>query len=63
MDVGEFVEYGYSYGQDEDPGQLGAWHVMSAMKLFDVKGGVILLRLINEPGDHPDSGKKFTSTR
>jgi predicted alpha-1,2-mannosidase len=30
--------HGYGYGQDEDQGQLGAWFVMSAMGLFDVKG-------------------------
>ncbi|NQD69374.1 glycoside hydrolase family 92 protein [Sphingobacterium shayense] len=30
--------HGYGYGQDEDQGQLGAWYVMSAMGLFDVKG-------------------------
>lgn len=30
--------YGYGYGQDEDQGQLGAWYVMSALGLFDVKG-------------------------
>lgn len=29
---------GYGYGQDEDQGQLGAWYVMSALGLFDVKG-------------------------
>lgn len=28
----------YGYGQDEDQGQLGAWYVMSALGLFDVKG-------------------------
>ena len=31
-------EHGYGYGQDEDQGQLGAWYVMSAIGLFDVKG-------------------------
>ncbi len=31
-------EHGYGYGQDEDQGQLGAWFVMAAMGLFDVKG-------------------------
>ena len=31
-------EHGYGYGQDEDQGQLGAWYVMAAMGLFDVKG-------------------------
>ena len=30
--------HGYGYGQDEDQGQLGAWYVMSAMGLFDVRG-------------------------
>jgi putative alpha-1,2-mannosidase len=30
--------HGYGYGQDEDQGQLGAWYVMSATGLFDVKG-------------------------
>lgn len=30
--------HGYGFGQDEDQGQLGAWYVMSAMGLFDVKG-------------------------
>ncbi|HTL08748.1 MAG TPA: GH92 family glycosyl hydrolase [Chitinophagaceae bacterium] len=30
--------HGYGYGQDEDQGQLGAWFVMAAMGLFDVKG-------------------------
>lgn len=30
--------HGYGYGQDEDQGQLGAWYVMSALSLFDVKG-------------------------
>jgi len=30
--------HGYGYGQDEDQGQLGAWLVMSAVGLFDVKG-------------------------
>lgn len=30
--------HGYCYGQDEDQGQLGAWYVMSALGLFDVKG-------------------------
>lgn len=30
--------HGYDYGQDEDQGQLGAWYVMSALGLFDVKG-------------------------
>ncbi|MGJ1447423.1 GH92 family glycosyl hydrolase [Sphingobacterium spiritivorum] len=30
--------HGYGYGQDEDQGQLGAWYVLSAMGLFDVKG-------------------------
>ena len=30
--------HGYGYGQDEDQGQLGAWYVMAAMVLFDVKG-------------------------
>lgn len=30
--------HGYGYGQDEDQGQLGAWYVMAAMGLFDVKG-------------------------
>ena len=34
--VGEV--HGYGYGQDEDQGQLGAWYVMSAIGLFDVKG-------------------------
>ncbi|NQD69499.1 glycoside hydrolase family 92 protein [Sphingobacterium shayense] len=29
--------HGYGYGQDEDQGQLGAWYVMSALGLFDVK--------------------------
>ena len=29
--------HGYGYGQD-DQGQLGAWYVMSALGLFDVKG-------------------------
>ncbi len=29
--------HGYGYGQDEDQGQLGAWYVMAAMGLFDVK--------------------------
>lgn len=29
--------HGYGYGQDEDQGQLGAWYVLSAMGLFDVK--------------------------
>lgn len=30
--------HGYGYGQDEDQGQLGAWYVMAALGLFDVKG-------------------------
>lgn len=30
--------HGYGYGQDEDQGELGAWYVMSAIGLFDVKG-------------------------
>lgn len=30
--------HGYGYGQDEDQGQLGAWYVMAAMGLFDIKG-------------------------
>ncbi len=30
--------HGYGYGQDEDQGQLGAWYVLAAMGLFDVKG-------------------------
>ena len=30
--------HGYGYGQDEDQGQLGAWYVISAIGLFDVKG-------------------------
>ena len=30
--------HGYGYGQDEDQGQLGAWYVLSALGLFDVKG-------------------------
>lgn len=30
--------HGYGYGQDEDQRQLGAWYVMSALGLFDVKG-------------------------
>ncbi|MDQ3278956.1 MAG: glycoside hydrolase family 92 protein, partial [Bacteroidota bacterium] len=30
--------HGYGFGQDEDQGQLGAWYVMSAIGLFDVKG-------------------------
>lgn len=30
--------HGYGYGQDEEQGQLGAWYVMSALGLFDVKG-------------------------
>jgi predicted alpha-1,2-mannosidase len=30
--------HGYGYGQDEDQGQLGAWFVISALGLFDVKG-------------------------
>jgi predicted alpha-1,2-mannosidase len=30
--------HGYGYGQDEDQGQLGAWYVMAAMGLFDVRG-------------------------
>ena len=30
--------HGYGYGQDEDQGQLGAWYVMSALGLVDVKG-------------------------
>lgn len=30
--------HGYGYGQDEDQGQLGAWYIMSALGLFDVKG-------------------------
>ncbi|MDR2039650.1 MAG: GH92 family glycosyl hydrolase [Bacteroidales bacterium] len=29
--------HGYGYGQDEDQGQLGAWYVMAAIGLFDVK--------------------------
>lgn len=36
---GTEAEHGYGYGQDEDQGQLGAWYVMAAMGLFDVKGG------------------------
>jgi predicted alpha-1,2-mannosidase len=36
---GTTAEHGYGYGQDEDQGQLGAWYVMAAMGLFDVKGG------------------------
>lgn len=31
-------EHGYGFGQDEDQGQLGAWFVMAAIGLFDVKG-------------------------
>ncbi|WP_262915376.1 glycoside hydrolase family 92 protein [Niabella ginsengisoli] len=30
--------HGYGFGQDEDQGQLGAWYVMSALGLFDIKG-------------------------
>ncbi|WP_431213866.1 GH92 family glycosyl hydrolase [Puia sp. P3] len=30
--------HGYGYGQDEDQGQLGAWYIMAALGLFDVKG-------------------------
>jgi predicted alpha-1,2-mannosidase len=30
--------HGYGFGQDEDQGQLGAWYVMAATGLFDVKG-------------------------
>jgi predicted alpha-1,2-mannosidase len=30
--------HGYGYGQDEDQGQLGAWYIMTALGLFDVKG-------------------------
>ncbi len=30
--------HGYGYGQDEDQGQLGAWHVMAALGLLDVQG-------------------------
>ncbi|MCS3799347.1 GH92 family glycosyl hydrolase [Niastella sp. OAS944] len=30
--------HGYGFGQDEDQGQLGAWYVMAALGLFDVKG-------------------------
>ncbi|UIR57686.1 GH92 family glycosyl hydrolase [Sphingobacterium sp. SRCM116780] len=30
--------HGYGFGQDEDQGQLGAWYVMAAMGIFDVKG-------------------------
>jgi len=30
--------HGYGFGQDEDQGQLGAWYVMAAIGLFDVKG-------------------------
>lgn len=30
--------HGYGYGQDEDQGQLGAWYVMGALGLFDIKG-------------------------
>jgi predicted alpha-1,2-mannosidase len=30
--------HGYGYGQDEDQGQLGAWYVLTALGLFDVKG-------------------------
>ncbi|MBB1285172.1 glycoside hydrolase family 92 protein [Flavisolibacter sp. BT320] len=30
--------HGYGFGQDEDQGQLGAWYVLSAIGLFDVKG-------------------------
>ena len=30
--------HGYGYGQDEDQGQLGAWYILSALGLFDVKG-------------------------
>lgn len=30
--------HGYGYGQDEDQGQMGAWYVMTALGLFDVKG-------------------------
>lgn len=30
--------HGYGFGQDEDQGQLGAWYVMAAMGLFDMKG-------------------------
>lgn len=33
-------EHGYGYGQDEDQGQLGAWFVLAALGLFDVKGMV-----------------------
>ena len=29
--------HGYGYGQDEDQGQLGAWFVMAAIGMFDVK--------------------------
>ena len=39
---GTTAEHGYGYGQDEDQGQLGAWYVMAAMGLFDVKGGAEL---------------------
>src|SRR5690606_29352049 len=30
--------HGYGYGQDEDQGQLGAWHVMSAIGMSDITG-------------------------
>jgi predicted alpha-1,2-mannosidase len=30
--------HGYGFGQDEDQGQLGAWYVMAAIGLFDVRG-------------------------
>ncbi|WP_018631166.1 GH92 family glycosyl hydrolase [Niabella aurantiaca] len=39
--------HGYGFGQDEDQGQLGAWYVMAAIGLFDVKGLT---------GRHPEMG-------
>lgn len=35
---GNEAVHGYGFGQDEDQGQLGAWYVIAAMGLFDVKG-------------------------
>lgn len=31
--------------KDEDRGQLGAWHVLAGMGLFDVQGGVQISQL------------------
>lgn len=36
---GTTADKGYGYGQDDDQGILSAWFVLSAMGIFDVRGG------------------------